>query len=314
MPQVLRTRLSALVALCVLCAATHAEEHCAGASAGKVAGCASEESVLLQRHGTAKAVAGSEAPLAATGKKAGLASNTSTASVWFADFDKMAANRTDTVEPAPETAYDSTPAMPAPAVPPIGISSAAAGYRPEQIIAARDEVSQLLFFAVFSIFVQVSFVTMAAFCYQECVMTVLPEVDPAKRGTDFTRWTSSLFWGLGSHRAICLSSICCPCIRWADNQQKLGIMSFWPAVVLSTCSLLMLELTYGLFLILIVMGMLYFRQRLRRKFKMERSSCSWLSDLLALMICLPCAIAQDSRQVEDACAAGDSAVVPHWAV
>jgi len=181
--------------------------------------------------------------------------------------------------------------------------------------AAGDSVGQLIMLIVCSMLIQVILFGIVGQVYQESAMDVLPEVNHAKRGSDFSHWRTPLLMGFCLETTIGCWSCCFPCARWADSLQKVGVMSFWPALWLCAVGVLLTEATDGLFLVVVLAMLVYFRQRFRRTFKMASGTfVTVVGDFLSLALCLPCAVAQDARQVEEACAAGDAAVVPHWAV
>lgn len=184
-----------------------------------------------------------------------------------------------------------------------------------EIKGGAKSAGELVMLSLLFLTAQAVLVVIMGHLYLECAMDVLPEVHQSKRGLDFSKWRSSLLSGWNKDSDICLASCCCPCARWADSLQKVGIMSFWPAMWLTACGLMLTELTYGLCWVPMIFVLLHFRQQLRRVFKMENQTWAvCVSDALSLTFCLPCVVAQDARQVEEACAAGDAAVVPHWAV
>jgi len=187
------------------------------------------------------------------------------------------------------------------------------GWRQEEF--AEHGIGQVVMLVLCTMLVQIIFLGIIGQVYQEAVMDVLPEVRHAKRGLDFSQWRSPLVLDFCNEPVIGLWSCCFPCVRWADSLQKVGIMSYWPALWLCVVGILLTEATDGLCLCLVLGMLVYFRQRLRKVFKMASSSWATLAvDCLSSAFCLPCVVAQDARQIEEACAAGDGAVVPHWAM
>merc|ERR1711879_1076166 len=89
-----------------------------------------------------------------------------------------------------------------------------------------------------------------------------------------------------------------------------GIMNFWAAFWLSMACIVLTELTEGLFWWLVLVGLVYFRHRLRKKFKMDTvGGLTHAADFFRFCFCLPCSVAQDARHVEDACKADHPAVL-----
>mmetsp|Transcript_10251 Transcript_10251/g.32481 ORF Transcript_10251/g.32481 Transcript_10251/m.32481 type:complete len:245 (+) Transcript_10251:2-736(+) len=176
------------------------------------------------------------------------------------------------------------------------------------VVEGRDDTAQLIAFALFSIVVQAILGSLVAHAYIDTCRTQ-PEVDPSKRGTDLSKWSSGLF-ALWRDPKVCFCACLCPCVRWADNLHTLGIMSFWAAFWLSMACVVLMELTYGLVWCFVLLGLVYFRHRLRRKFKMESGGfLIYAGDFGRYCCCMPCTIAQDARHIEEACRSNHSAVL-----
>ncbi|CAK0801047.1 unnamed protein product [Prorocentrum cordatum] len=174
----------------------------------------------------------------------------------------------------------------------------------------RRLTSEMLCLMAAVLVLQVALVGFVALAYYDSCRS-RPEIDPARRGADMREWSSGLLLGCCSEPRVLFWSLACPCVRWADSMHTVGIMSFWCALWLSTLAVLMTELTFGIFGVAVIAGLFYFRQRLRRRFKMESSASTYAADCLALCCCLPCALAQDARHVEEGCLVGDPAIALH---
>lgn len=188
------------------------------------------------------------------------------------------------------------------------LTEALYGSRP--MVSDREETAQLIAFIIFTLIVQAVLGCLVAHTYMD-TYRVQPEVDMEKRGSDLSQWSSWLLCDLSTEPRILLASCFCPCLRWADNMHTMGIMSFWAAFWLSTACVFLTELTYGFFWLFVVLGLTSFRQRLRKQFRMERhgTCCVQAADFFRYLCCLPCTLAQDARQVEDACRADHPAVL-----
>mmetsp|Transcript_29436 Transcript_29436/g.62668 ORF Transcript_29436/g.62668 Transcript_29436/m.62668 type:complete len:291 (+) Transcript_29436:78-950(+) len=103
--------------------------------------------------------------------------------------------------------------------------------------------------------------------------------------------------------ALAFWSCCCCPLRWADtaSSEKLKIIGFWPAVLLMTGLIGFSDVpVLGGLLTLVTLGVvLYFRQRIREHYSIERGTCMTLfEDCLCYTFCGPCAVAQEARQLE----------------
>lgn len=102
---------------------------------------------------------------------------------------------------------------------------------------------------------------------------------------------------------LCFLSFCCCPLRWADtvSQEKLKIISFWPALLLVASLIAFGNIPYlGGILSLVLLGVvMYFRQSIRSHYGIDRGTCMTLAeDCLCYTFCAPCLVAQEARQVE----------------
>jgi Cys-rich protein (TIGR01571 family) len=101
---------------------------------------------------------------------------------------------------------------------------------------------------------------------------------------------------------ICLLSCCCPAIRWADtiSAVKVGIMPFWPALILALSLFLLGPITAGLTTAAFSLIAIFVRQRLRLYFEHEPNKPTTLVlDCFAWCCCFQCcALIQEAREVE----------------
>lgn len=106
-------------------------------------------------------------------------------------------------------------------------------------------------------------------------------------------------------------------IRWADTVRMLGALSFTSALItfgvvcdLGTICLELLPegVSLPLCLLLVLPMFIYFRQELRKAFNMKTGPAAIALDCLSYTFCMPCAIVQDARQVEEAKILGHGAV------
>lgn len=127
--------------------------------------------------------------------------------------------------------------------------------------------------------------------------------------SDFNDWTSGPF-DMFSDWKVCCWSCWCPCIRWADTMDMLGIVGFWVGLLVF-CGLVLLNAVPGGMLLWFVASLLWmsFRQQLRMKFDMEHNTFkTFMGDWSLYCCCFPCAIAQEARHIEEACRADHKAI------
>lgn len=137
-----------------------------------------------------------------------------------------------------------------------------------------------------------------------------PEVQEMAEGSDaeLKEWSSGHFDCL-SEPAICCTSCCCPCIRWADTMDMANIVAFWPAAAVFLF-LMVSNFWVPAFVLINVALLTYGRQMLRKGFGMKEQATarSLCGDCLYVSFCTPCAITQEARHVEKAAKVGHSVV------
>jgi len=109
---------------------------------------------------------------------------------------------------------------------------------------------------------------------------------------------------------LCFWACCCPAIRWADSMSMLGLLGFWVAFSIFLGLELLNSLTSGVVFYLVLCSVAtYQRQRLREKFDMDHDDAKTVGiDCLWFCCCLPCAVSQEARHVEEAAKQGHPAV------
>lgn len=111
---------------------------------------------------------------------------------------------------------------------------------------------------------------------------------------------------------ICLFTMFCSTIRWADTMRMSGFMTFWGALGIGAgllfLNLVTLMAAFGLTLVIV---QIYYRQKLRELFGMDRNNCGAIvEDFLMYCFCPLCAICQEARHIEEAHSVGHPAVRP----
>mmetsp|Transcript_16594 Transcript_16594/g.31358 ORF Transcript_16594/g.31358 Transcript_16594/m.31358 type:complete len:347 (+) Transcript_16594:37-1077(+) len=102
------------------------------------------------------------------------------------------------------------------------------------------------------------------------------------------------------HR-ICLWACCFLPIRWADtaSSPKVNFMKYWPGILTMTVLLSLVNLSYGITMLLALILMVLNRQRIRSMYNLPNRTCSTCSmDFLTWLFCPPCAAMQEAMQVE----------------
>jgi len=100
--------------------------------------------------------------------------------------------------------------------------------------------------------------------------------------------------------SICCMALFCPAVRWADTigSDKVWPGVFWEAFLLFLFLQALGPLTLGLSILISLCVGIYFRQKIRHKFRKALSWRSYALDCLLWCCCPCCAIAQEAREVE----------------
>lgn len=182
---------------------------------------------------------------------------------------------------------------------------------PESLVyvfpSMQTDIGAVFGLALVSSAIWCTLVVLAACVYRS--QKQFPQAVSSRSTKDFDDWTSGPFDFCTDAKVGCWSCWC-PCIRWADNMDMLGIVSFWVGLLLF-CGLIMLTTIPGGLLLWLVAVLLWmsFRQQTRLKFDMEKSTLRTLiGDCALYCCCWPCAIAQEARHIEEACRAAHPAL------
>jgi len=182
---------------------------------------------------------------------------------------------------------------------------------PERLVyifpSMQTDIGAVFGLALASSAIWCTLVVLAACVYRS--QKSFPQAVSSRSTQEFEDWTSGPFDFCTDAKVGCWSCWC-PCIRWADNMDMLGIVSFWVGLLLF-CGLIMLTTIPGGLLLWLVATLLWmsFRQQLRLKFDMEKSTFrTFIGDCALYCCCWPCAIAQEARHIEEACRAAHPAL------
>lgn len=134
------------------------------------------------------------------------------------------------------------------------------------------------------------------------------EIDPkaltvADDGTQ--QWSSEPFDCSQDWSIFCCSCCCMP-VRWADTMSMVGILPFWHAFALLAI-LDAFDVSLGQYLWPITIFVLVrHRQQFRQLMQLPGTG---LQDVMLMLCCSPCAVAQEARHVEAAARYGHPAVM-----
>eukprot|EP00747_Dinoflagellata_sp_TGD_P195716 gnl/TRDRNA2_/TRDRNA2_64809_c0_seq1.p1 gnl/TRDRNA2_/TRDRNA2_64809_c0~~gnl/TRDRNA2_/TRDRNA2_64809_c0_seq1.p1 ORF type:complete len:299 (+),score=49.54 gnl/TRDRNA2_/TRDRNA2_64809_c0_seq1:93-989(+) len=151
-------------------------------------------------------------------------------------------------------------------------------------------------------------IILCALCYRRCYKE-WPEIDTKLQETveeDFRgQWKYGLFECFND-LPICCWSFCCQPIRWADNLEMVGLLSFWGALTIMIGLTILNAVTGGvlIYIVIVVVSMMY-RQKIREKFNIQNGdTCTYTTDFFTYLCCCCCATAQEARVLEAAAKAG----------
>jgi len=132
---------------------------------------------------------------------------------------------------------------------------------------------------------------------------------------DLTDWSSRKFACDEDCNIFCCA-FWCPCFRWADTLDMVGLLSYWPAVgimaFILTVEPMLPALTDPLASIVALFCLLGYRLRLKRafNFKEQREDFPTVcEECLFTFWCYPCSIAQEARHVKKAALVGSQVLV-----
>lgn len=170
-----------------------------------------------------------------------------------------------------------------------------------------DDIGAVLVLAVVSVLLWCVLVWAAACFYRHHKR--FPQAISSRPEQDFKEWSSGPF-DVFQDCSVCCWAVWCPCIRWADNMDMMGFVSFWVALLIF-CGVILLNTVPGGILLWFVASLLWmsYRQQLRKKFDMPHSNFStYAGDWALYCCCWPCTIAQEARHIEEAARAAHKAV------
>lgn len=135
-----------------------------------------------------------------------------------------------------------------------------------------------------------------------------PAVEQGMQDKDLSKWSSGPFDCFSDFGGFAFA-FCCINIRMAESISMLGVTSFW--IVLGGFALAALASPYvpAFGMAVIVAGVLW-RQTFRKRFNMDgQGECGTvMGDGCMYVCCLPCAVAQEARHLEEAAKANHAAV------
>eukprot|EP00747_Dinoflagellata_sp_TGD_P101988 gnl/TRDRNA2_/TRDRNA2_168516_c0_seq2.p1 gnl/TRDRNA2_/TRDRNA2_168516_c0~~gnl/TRDRNA2_/TRDRNA2_168516_c0_seq2.p1 ORF type:complete len:468 (+),score=117.43 gnl/TRDRNA2_/TRDRNA2_168516_c0_seq2:70-1473(+) len=130
---------------------------------------------------------------------------------------------------------------------------------------------------------------------------------------EMQQWSSGAFDCFQS-LPLCIASLCCPLVVFADTMASVHVVKFW-SILGALVAVALLDLFALQFKLPILywtatsLVMVYYRHKLRAKFDMAHYTFSTIAgDFLGYCMCFPCFISQEARHVEEAVFSGHSAV------
>jgi Cys-rich protein (TIGR01571 family) len=135
-----------------------------------------------------------------------------------------------------------------------------------------------------------------------------PQLDPEgvnvslhdRERLDRHRWRFALF-ECSEVPSLCLFTVLCAPICWADTMRMAGFMNFFAALALVVALTVLGCLSFGLGFCVLIGVCVHYRQRMRNKFDIHSQVCgSYTLDVLAYVFCPWCSIVQEARQMEEA--------------
>lgn len=135
-----------------------------------------------------------------------------------------------------------------------------------------------------------------------------PEPVQGMQGKDLRQWSSGPFDCCEDCQGFVLA-FCCTGIRLAESFSMLGLAGFWTVVVMFTLVAAASQFLPFVGLALVIAGIIW-RQTFRKRFDMPgQGECgNFVGDCLLYICCMPCAIAQEARHLDDAARADHEAV------
>jgi Cys-rich protein (TIGR01571 family) len=153
---------------------------------------------------------------------------------------------------------------------------------------------------LFTIFGWVVLTIVVAYFYRQYNSTPIIDLDASKSrfsGEDFKHGLCTWY----EEPEICAYSCCCTGIRWADTMAAADVLSFTTALIIFLILMTLDMITAAVTLwILLTLCFTYFRQTLRSNLGIISGGTTWAWDFAIWCFCVPCAVAQEARQVKEA--------------
>lgn len=154
--------------------------------------------------------------------------------------------------------------------------------------------------AFISVIIYAGFIALVAFVYK--TNRKWPAVDKPGHGEekDLANWSTGPFDCTHDLTGF-VFACCCSGIRVAESVSMVGVLGFWVTLAILEAVLLASSFLPFLGLGLVIAGILW-RQTFRKRFNMPgQGECfTYLTDGLLYTCCVPCAVAQEARHLEEA--------------
>lgn len=175
-----------------------------------------------------------------------------------------------------------------------------------KIFGRERHVSQYFVKGFISVLVWAA-LTMLIGCFYHHEKQHPPKMDPEgvnvslhdRERLDRQRWRFGLF-ECAEVPSLCLFSLFCAPIRWADTMRMAGFMNFFSGLALVVGLTVLGSLTLGIGFLFLLGACVRFRHHMRKQFDIRSGLCGVYTDALAYIFCPLCSIVQEARQVEEA--------------
>jgi len=169
--------------------------------------------------------------------------------------------------------------------------------------------TELMWWFVFAVLQLVLTVALAAYYERHRAWPKPGASDPTAATQPFDEWSSGVCECL-SDQETCCWSCWCPAIRWADNMSTTRTLNYWVGFVVCAAPIFIIFGPYCILLWLpTVLAMTWYRQRFRAAFGMRAFQVGTMAnDCWQYCCCVPCAISQEIRHLQEASKAAHPAL------
>lgn len=174
---------------------------------------------------------------------------------------------------------------------------------PQQTLTPEQERQLFIELLIWTLLFNAIMIGLAFVYFKHRVEPAVPENESSSFTADaFSKDFVVGLFDCFNNMEVCMLSCFCPAIRWAHTMQIMGFLSFWVAfAIFAGLSFLNTIISLGFGVGLCAILGTYYRQNMRKKFRMDNGTCtSVVFDFLAYCCCTSCAIAQEAQHVTEA--------------